>query len=95
MSAYVIVHVDAIASERMASYGPRARETVLAHGGRPMVNTADVEVIEGSRRPAHMVMLAFPDIASARAWYASPEYQEIAPVRRAAADCTVVLVDGI
>ena len=41
------------------------------------------------------VILRFPDMAAARAWYESPAYQEARKTRFQSADYRVFLVDGI
>ena len=42
-----------------------------------------------------IVLMAFPDRASFRAWATSPEYREIAKDRLAGAETTAVLVRGL
>ena len=53
------------------------------------------EPLEGEWLPKRLVVLAFPDMERARSWYASPEYAEIASIRRDHAQTHfVTLVDG-
>ncbi len=40
-------------------------------------------------------MIGFPDRASARAWYASPPYRAIKPLRTANSTVDVILIDGV
>ena len=42
-----------------------------------------------------VIVIEFPDRASASAWYESPAYQEILPLRTDNADSTAILVDGV
>jgi uncharacterized protein (DUF1330 family) len=42
-----------------------------------------------------MVVIQFPDRASATEWYASAAYQQILPLRTEHAASTVFLVDGV
>ncbi|MHB9855525.1 DUF1330 domain-containing protein [Streptomyces krungchingensis] len=40
-------------------------------------------------------MLVFPSFADARAWYDSPAYQELLPLRTRHIDGDLLLVDGV
>ncbi|KCZ90999.1 DUF1330 domain-containing protein [Hyphomonas jannaschiana] len=42
-----------------------------------------------------VVILRFPDMDAAKAWYTSPEYQAARAHRFQAADYRVILVDGV
>jgi uncharacterized protein (DUF1330 family) len=52
------------------------------------------EVKEGSW-PGHVVMIGFPGIAEAQAWWDSPAYQEIAPLRSGHIEGDIILVEGV
>ncbi len=47
-------------------------------------------VLEGEWPYSRLVVIRFPDEAALRRWYDSPEYQELARLRHAAADGFVV-----
>jgi uncharacterized protein (DUF1330 family) len=38
------------------------------------------------------VIVAYPNYAAAKAWYDSPEYREIIPIRKRAIDANIVIV---
>jgi len=40
-------------------------------------------------------VIGFPDLDAARAWYDSPAYQEILPLRTRNSDGVTLLVDGV
>ena len=95
MPAYVIATVtQAHDAEALAEYRRRNTETVAAHGGRFVVRGGPVELLEGSPPPLRVVVIEFADVAAARGWYESPEYQEIAPIRQGASATDIVLVEG-
>ncbi|GEC59941.1 hypothetical protein GOX01_02720 [Gluconobacter oxydans] len=52
------------------------------------------EKLEGTE-PDGVVIIEFPDAASARAWYVSPAYQQAAAHRWKAGPYNVVIVDGL
>ena len=40
-------------------------------------------------------MIEFPDLGQAAAWYRSPAYREIAPLRTDNSDSDIILIDGV
>ena len=63
------------------------------YGARFLVRGGAQEVMEGSAR-ARTVVIEFADIETARACYASPEYQAALAIRRPAAITDLVIVEG-
>jgi uncharacterized protein (DUF1330 family) len=89
--AYFIAEVDmmpdATADQKDAytqKYVGTVRATVLASGGRYLVNTrGKTQALEGEP-PKSIVMVAFDSAEKARSWYDSPVYAAIKPFRQAA-----------
>lgn len=95
MTAYAIAHLrPADPHPEIVAYIEKIQATLDPFGGRFLVHGAEVEVEEGSW-PGTVVVLAFPDMARARGWYASPAYQEILPLRTRHIEGDVVLVPGV
>jgi uncharacterized protein (DUF1330 family) len=100
MSAYMIVYRETPIRDEaaIAEYSRRNYANAVAWsektGLQPLVVYGSVEALEGDA-PDGVVVLRFPTIEQARAWYDSPEYQEAMPFRKHAADWRVVLVEGI
>jgi uncharacterized protein (DUF1330 family) len=95
MPAYLILNIHVKDPEEYAAYRERSPATVEAYGGTYLVRGGDFEVVEGDWQPERIVVLEFPSADRAREWYQSPEYQEIAPMRRRAAPSDIVLVEGL
>ena len=95
MAAYVIVDSKVHDPERIKAYGAKVGDTVKAHGGKPIINGSAIDVMEGDWTPGRLVVLEFADADAARAWYNSPEYQEILPIRLEAADDNFLIVEGV
>jgi len=68
--------------------------TLAPFGGRFLVHGDPPEVLEGDWH-GDLIVIAFPDRAAAKAWYASPAYGKILPLRRANATGPVILVDDV
>lgn len=84
MSAYVIVSYDVTDPESFGPYVPAVGPLIAKHGGEVLVVDAAAETREGEERGVNIV-LRFPDMDAARAWYDDPEY---APVRQIRLDNT-------
>ena len=95
MTAFGIAQVRSVTiGPDIARYLHHIDSTLAPFGGRFLVHGAEAEVLEGNWEGA-VVILEFPDLEHARAWYNSPGYQEILPLRTQNGDTTVILVDGV
>jgi uncharacterized protein (DUF1330 family) len=95
MSAYVISEVEIRDQNLIDAYRRLAEATIAKYGGRYIVRGGTVETLEGGPAPKHVVVVEFPSIERARAWYRSPEYAEALELRRDALDRRLILVDGV
>lgn len=94
MAAYWIAHVTVTDPARYQGYMALAPTAFAAHGARFLARGGEAEVFEGDGFDRHVV-IAFPDLAAARACYASAEYQAAKAQRDGACRAMVVIVDGI
>ncbi|HZF89119.1 DUF1330 domain-containing protein [Streptomyces sp.] len=95
MTAYAIAHLHETAvHEDIAEYIERITGTFAPYGGRFLVHGTRHETKEG-RWPGAVVMISFPSIAEARAWWDSPAYQEIVPLRSRHIVGDIILVEGV
>jgi uncharacterized protein (DUF1330 family) len=60
----------------------------------PLVVYGALEALEGEA-PDGVVLLKFPSVEAAKAWYYSPEYQSAAAHRKKAADYRAFIVEGL
>jgi uncharacterized protein (DUF1330 family) len=101
MTAYVIFDVPPGGDqEAMKTYREKAFETIVRYGGKPIVRTNDIDVREvrpdSPWKPTRLLIIEFPTLTAARAWYRSAEYQALLPVRlNAKGPDNMVIVDGI
>ncbi|MFG2980871.1 DUF1330 domain-containing protein [Streptomyces sp. NPDC048258] len=95
MTAYAIGHIrpDTM-NEDVLRYIEEIQSTMDPFGGRFLVHGKEVEVKEGPW-PGTVVVIGFPDIEKARAWYDSPAYQELLPLRTDHIQGEVILVEGV
>lgn len=92
---YVIVQVSAIHDPAAyETYRPLAGASIAAHGGRFIVRGGEAERFEGDGPAGRNVVVEFPSLAAAKAWYNSPEYQEVLRIRLGASTGSLVIVEG-
>ena len=95
MAAFVIVTMEIDDADTFADYRAKAPAFIERHGGRYLARGGATEVIEGDWSPSRVVLLEFPDVASAQAFFADPDYVAIADIRHRAARSQIVIVEGV
>ena len=79
-----------------AEYGPKTDELIEKHGGKVLARGSAMEQLEGSGElPSAMVLLEFPSMEKARAFYNDPEYAPMIKLRQEGSDLEFVLLDGL
>jgi uncharacterized protein (DUF1330 family) len=94
MPAYVVVQIAVEDPVRYAEYRRIAPPSIAAYGGRYVVRGGACEILEGSWLPTRLVVLEFPTIERARAWWASPEYAPAKALRQQSASTEMLLIEG-
>ncbi len=93
--AYAIARLETAAmTADLIAYLEHIDATLEPFGGRFLVHGGRITVLEGKWR-GDLVVIAFPDGASAEGWYASPAYRAILPLRTGSAAGEVFLIDGV
>ncbi len=95
MPAYIHADVNVTDTATYEAYRQQVPAIIAAHGGRYLVRGGAVEVLEGQRSPQRQVILEFPDMAHLKAFYQSPEYQRLIPIRQAASTGSLIAVEGM
>lgn len=93
MAVFIVSRVDIADPDRMAEYMQAAPATVEAFGGRYVVRTGNIAVIEGEERCDRMVVLEFPTREQALAWYHSELYRPLRDLRWQVAKASILLLD--
>lgn len=75
-------------------YGPLAGASLAGHPITPLAFYGDFQMLEGDPIEG-AVILEFPTMAEARAWYDSPAYQEAVAHRHAGSDYRVFIIEGL
>jgi len=101
MVAYLIAGNDVTNPDLMQKYAELAGPTLapynaklLAPGADQLVMGGGVEHMEGDFRPGRVVVIEFPDMAQAKGWYNSAEYQAIINMRLEGSVGSLMFVEG-
>jgi uncharacterized protein (DUF1330 family) len=94
MAAYVVVQVDVKDPARYADYRTMVPPTLPKYGGRFIVRGGKTETLEGDWAPKRFVVVEFPSVEQAKAWWASPEYAEAKALRQATSETQMIVVEG-
>ena len=95
MSVYIIVQSKIENPELLDQYVAKVVPTIESHHGRVVAFDEKPEVIEGPIEYPRTVILEFRSMATFQAWYDSPEYQEILPLRLNSTRGTLIAAKGV
>ena len=95
MAAYVVVDVTVREPDRYPEYVRQVPDTLLPYGGRFIVRGGPTETVEGDWSPRRLVIIEFPSLELAKAWYDSPEYAPARSLRWELADANLLFVEGV
>ncbi len=80
--------------EAMAEYQRMNRENTGQFALKPIIVYGAMEAKEGEA-PDGVIVVEFPNMEEAKAWYDSPAYQAAIPYRQKAADYRIFFVEGL
>lgn len=95
MACYVFFDVKEVRDpEGMGRYQQGVLATVLQYGGRYVVVGGKKEVVEGDWEPTFPVLITFPSMERAKAWYGSEEYRDLLALRLASTSGNAVMMES-
>jgi uncharacterized protein (DUF1330 family) len=95
MAVYLILDISVRDRTAFEVYRTRAANAIHTYGGRYLARLGEVQVLEGSWNPHMIVIVEFPHLEEARAWYRSPEYAFVLEMHDKALSRNLILVDGV
>lgn len=95
MTCYAIGHLRNVEmGAEIVAYLEAIDATLAPFEGRFIIHGGQKHVLEGAFA-GDLIVIAFPHLARARAWYESPAYQDILRLRTKAAEGDVFLIEGV
>jgi len=95
MAGYLIARVEVTNPDAYENYKKLAAAAIAKYEGRYLARGGRMETLEGDEEARRLVIVVFPTLDQAKAFYNSPEYQEAKAAREGAANGQFVIVDGI
>jgi uncharacterized protein (DUF1330 family) len=95
MPAYVFANVRITDAAGFDEYRKLVPASIAAFGGRYLVRGGATEVMEGDWEPSRLIVLEFPNVATIKAWYRSPAYQQLLQIRQRTASTDFAIMEGI
>jgi uncharacterized protein (DUF1330 family) len=95
MSAYLVVQVDVNDPVRYEDYKRLVPGSLAKYGGRFIVRGGRTETLEGTWSPKRFVMLEFPNVERAKAWWGSEDYAQAKALRQATSHTEMIVVEGV
>jgi uncharacterized protein (DUF1330 family) len=93
LPAFYIAEFEVSDPEGLKPSSARGASTLEPFGGRFIVRAGKIAPLEGEALKG-LVVIAFESMEKAQAWYDSPTYQEIKPIRHKAAKSRTFIVEG-
>lgn len=94
MKAYIIVDVTITDPEKYEAYKKLTPGSLIPYEGKFVVRGGQAETLEGSWSPGRIVVVEFPSMEKARAWWSSEGYAPAKALRQSASTTQMILVEG-
>ena len=95
MSAIMVAQITVRDPEKLKEYSRIAPDTIAPYNGKFLFFGKKAEIICGTHDHEFIGVLEFPDKESIKAWYNSPEYQAVIPIRDEASEMVFVTYDPV
>jgi uncharacterized protein (DUF1330 family) len=94
MAAYIVAQFDVKDWDKFREYGKRTARTIASFGGRFIARGGEMVTLEGPQDTMRIVLMEFPSIEKATAFYQSPDYTVTRKLREGCAVAKFVAIDG-
>lgn len=94
MPAYLIARVQVTDWSRYREYTKATPAAIERFGGRFIARGGETVTLEGPEETGRVVIIEFPSLAQAKAFYNSAEYSQAKKLRAGAATGQFIAVEG-
>lgn len=94
MAAYILVDITINDPQTYERYKLLAPASIAAYRGKYLVRGGRTEILEGDWQPSRLVILEFPGVEDAKAWWDSEEYAAAKALRQSCTTTDMLLVEG-
>jgi uncharacterized protein (DUF1330 family) len=94
MKAYIIVDVKITDPVRYEDYKKLTPGSLVPYEGKFIVRGGTSETLEGDWKPGRIVVIEFPSMEKAKAWWSSEGYAPAKAIRQSASVAQLIVVEG-
>jgi len=95
MPAYIIARVEVTDWNQYRDYTSDTPAATARYNGKFIVRGTEILTLEGEPETRRLVVIEFPSLEQAKAFYNSPEYGEAKKLRAGAAIGQFIAVEGV
>ena len=95
MAAYAIGYLTLRNSDWVAEYSAHMPALAQKHGGKPLAKAKPVALESAPMLPETQIIVEFPSMEHAQAWYNDPAHASLKKLRQGGADFSMVLLNGL
>ena len=95
MTAYIIARVEVDDPTLLKGYMSATPPIIAKYGGRFIARGGTTITLEGPMESRRIVLIEFPELADAEAFFNSPEYSAARKLREGIAIAEFIAVEGI
>lgn len=93
MTVLLIAQAKVNCANGWSEYSQKAQKTLVSAGAKVIGKGTNGGLIQGVFSPSGAVVIEFESMSSLNSWYNSEEYQELIPIRNAAAEVLFTTFD--
>lgn len=94
MPAYIIARIEVTDWDQYRQYTNATPEVIARFGGKFIVRAGQMVNLEGPEETRRIVVIEFPSLDQAQAFFNSPEYTEVKKLRLGAATGQFFAIEG-
>jgi len=91
----IIEAKEVVDKKRYGEYIQKVPPTIEKFGGTYLARGGKVTVVAGDWNPARVIIVRFESMDRFNAWWNSPEYRAVAPLREEGARTNAVVIEGV
>jgi uncharacterized protein (DUF1330 family) len=92
---YIVAEIDVTDTATYQKYAAQVPDTLAPFNAQYLVRGGKTTALEGEPPAKRVVVLAFDSVEKAKAWYDSPAYSAIRPIRQGAAKTRSFIAEGV
>lgn len=93
--AYYIAEFQLTDPEGIKPYSQNVESTFKPFSGRFIVRGGNMDIREGFGAQGRLIIIKFDSLTQAKAWYESPAYQALIPIRQRSGNTRTYIVEGL